>query len=609
MALSIIPKLLLLTYGYIFLSTEFLSLFNLISREWLLPLDSLFIIFLFYFYRNGIHNLLNSINFKSLPNLTLILLFFITFIQGLFSAPSTTDSMVYHIPRIMYWMQDQTLFQNVIRGSHDFMAPFGEYITLHLYFISGSDRFLFLSQWLAYLSSVVLSVLIAKEYFDKKIRIDYLALFAAALPIAVLQSSSTQTDLVTTVIVLLSTYYALRFRKTPNLRNSLAVGLSIGLGILTKATFVIFSLIPISILLLVIWENKKNWRRIITLLAIAALFSLTLQLRFFSQNISLFGNISGQPIIEEGSGYTNELLSGPIIISNLIRNSFLNLPLPLINTPVQNLIYVVHNLINLDPNDPRTTYSGTLFKVSPIIYPQEDIVASPIHFILILVGGLYILFNRRSLKDSKLPIFIYTISIASFFIFSLLLKWQPFHSRLLIPFLMIGSISSFAILAKQKYFELPLKKVVTISVVLAFLLAFLNVSRSYLPYRVFIQYVNHFTQPMASIPEPFFQKPRISQYFNSRYYWERPYRQVIDQLKINNSSQEISFHLMDEFEYPFWVLLKDAGLNFHITPHADSSDNTILITTSKESFIKDGFVTSCYKTELEYGFACISQKK
>jgi 4-amino-4-deoxy-L-arabinose transferase-like glycosyltransferase len=509
----------------------------------------------------------------------------------------------------MYWMQEQTLFQHVIRGSHDFMAPFGEYITLHLYFISGSDRFLFLSQWLAYLSSVVLCVLISKEFFDKKIRSDYLALFAAALPIAVLQSSSTQTDLVTTVIVLLSTYYALRFRKMPSLRNSLAVGLSIGLGILTKATFVIFSSIPIAILVLVIWENKKNWKKIITLLAVAVLLSLTLQLRFFSQNLSLFGSISGQPIIEEGSGYTNELLSGPIIISNLIRNSFINLPLPFINIPLQSLIYIFHDLINLDPNDPKTTYSGTLFKVSPIIYPQEDIVASPFHFVLILVGGVFILFNRRSFKDSKLPIFIYTISIASFFIFSSLLKWQPFHSRLLIPFLLIGSISSYVILAKQKYLELPLKIVVSISVILAFLLAILNVSRSYLPYKVFIQYINHFTLPLASVPEPFFQKSRISQYFNSRYYWEKPYRQVIDQLEINNSSQEISFHLMDEFEYPFWVLLKDAGLNFHVTTYTDASEGAILITTSKESFKKDGFVTSCYKTELEYGFACISQKR
>jgi len=540
MQLSLIPRLLLLSYAFIFVSTEILSVLNILSRGPVLICDIAFFSLLVYFHRSEIKTLVFSIKLKSKLLYALVSLLALTFIQGLFSAPSTTDSMVYHIPRIMYWMQYKTLFQDVIRGSHDFMAPFGEYLLLHLYFITNSDRLLFISQWLAYLSIIALTVCITKKFITQKIRSVYVAILAASLPIAVLQSSSTQTDLVTCLMVLLSLYYAFEFKKSPGYKQALALGVSLGLGALTKATFVVYAVIPLGIIVLALLEQRKHLLKTIIPLLLAAVLALLMQSRFLSQNLQLYGNFSGQPILEEGSGYTNELVSLPVLVSNLIRNSFLNLPVPILNHQVGQFISQFHNLIGIDINNPQTTYSGTFFEVKSIIFPQEDIVASPIHFLLIVATGIYLLINRRYLKHThKNLLSIFGLSLLSFFIFSLLLKWQPFHPRLLIPFLLLGSLSSFITLMDSKKLKPVLNGLLITSLILAFILSILNVSRPYVSYKLFYNHINQFSQPNASIPESFYIKPREEQYFNSRAYWHKPYTEIVSQLESSPGVKDI----------------------------------------------------------------------
>lgn len=604
--LSIFPRLLLFLYAYIFASTEILSFFKLISRIYILPLDILFIVCLFYFHRQQINHLLSSINLKSKLYYIIFLLFALTFIQGFFSAPSTTDSMVYHIPKVMYWIQEKTLFQDVVRNSHDFMAPFGEYVILHLYLITNNDRLLFFSQWLAYVSCTILGVLIVKKFLNNKINEIYVAILAATLPIALLQSSSTQTDLITTLFVLLSTYYAFCFKQTPNLKNSLALGLSLGLGILTKASFVIYIIIPAGIILLSIINHRKNPFPLLKLFLLAGLIILLLQLRFISQNLSLFGSFSGQPILEEGSGYTNELISPQILLSNIIRNSFLNIPIPIFSSNIENLIYAFHQTIGLNANDPRITYSGTSFKILPIIYPQEDIAANPLHFLLIIIAVIYLIIQRNQPKNLNLKT-LFIMSLTSFLLFSLILKWQPYHPRLQIPFLLITSIASFVILENSPKLKPFLRSLLLLSVILGFVLVIFNVSRSYVSYSLFYNLVSNYSIQNSSIPESIFIKSREDQYFNARFYWQKPYKQVAEGLKQSHKS-EVTLNLMDEFEYPLWILFKNEGIDPKIIPQSSTSDKTAIITTSEEPFEREGYTTTCLKTQIDYGYACLSIK-
>src|SRR3989344_1699214 len=268
-------KGLLYWYIFIFFSTEILSNFKLLERGYILSGEITFWTVFLFFHRKRVLYSLRNINLGSKSLLFILILLLLTFIQGFLSAPSTTDSMVYHIPRVMYWIQEKTLLQDVIRNSHDYMAPFGEYILLHLYLLFGSDRMLFFSQWIAYVASVYIIGLIASQLgADHKVN-QLVRLFTATLPIAVMQSSSTQVDMVVTVLVLLSSYLSFLLRQSYVIKYSILLGFVIGLGFLTKATFAFYLLLPICILLFPLHKGfKKSVLVIVTILFLAFILQL-----------------------------------------------------------------------------------------------------------------------------------------------------------------------------------------------------------------------------------------------------------------------------------------------------------------------------------------------
>lgn len=605
-SLKIIPKILIYWYITIFLSTEFFSYFNLIGRNWIVTVNIVFLIGVFIFYKNKLSVLIKELLQKrSRYAYVIYLILLLTFLQGFFSAPNTTDSMVYHLPRMMYWIQEQTLYQDVIRNDHDFMAPFAEYILLHIYLIFNGDRMLFISQWLAFLVTIVLCYLVAKQLDveDKIARL--VTLLVASLPIAVMQATSTQTDMIVAVTILLSVYFAFLFRKNPNLKNSLLVGFSIGLGFLTKAPFVFYVIMPFSLIITAIFKEKRQY---IIYLLIAVLTIVIVQTRFISQNLHLYGNVAGQKL--QGGGFINELINGQVILSNLIRNIFLHIPVPIATNLVQGSIVYLHERIGLDLNDSRTTYFDTKFSVLPVIFPQEDIAGNPIQLALIFLTLIVLIGRFNKLKVWDLKIFIFFLVIISFVMFSTVLKWQPFHSRLQIPFFIIGSIAAIPILFQHKKLNRLLNYLVTISVTLAVVLIFLNVSKPFISYSYFYSYVKSFAPPLADVPQAFYIEPRDQQYFHARFYWYMPYKDIIEKLseqKIEKGT--ITFKLMDGFEYPLWLFIKEKNLNFRVLPESKASKDTVILSTSENPFHLEEYKTDCVKTQINYGFACISRAR
>ena len=603
--LHIAVKIILYWYIFIFISTEVLSYLHILERNYILLGEVFFWGFFLFFHRFEILKSVQNINFRSKSSLFILLLFLLTFIQGFFSAPSTSDSMVYHLPRVMYWVQEKTLLQDVIRNSHDYMAPFGEYILLHLYLLFGSDRMLFFSQWIAYVASVYIIGLIASQLgADHKVN-QLVRLFTATLPIAVMQSSSTQVDMVVTVLVLLSSYLSFLLRQSYVIKYSILLGFVIGLGFLTKATFAFYLLLPICILLFPLHKGfKKSVLVIVTILFLAFI----LQLRFISQNLLLYGNFLGVKISDKGKEavYINEVITPFSTLSNLVRNFFVHLPTPFFSSYIQNGIINLHNLIGFDINDPRITCCGTEFSVKSILYPQEDIVANPVHLIIIAVGGFLLIYKRKQLNKNLLIVFLYLSTIISFILFSALIKWQPFHPRLEIPFFMIGTMSAIIILNTVKKLR-PLYIGVILSSALALIVVFLNVSKPYISYSLFYDMVKTLKPPLVSIPEAFYVKPRQQQYFNARYYWYEPYVEIVDLLKKENNG-EVVFSLGDEFEYPIWALMNTYQIKKKVITYSQIDDNSIIISTSVSPFRKEGYNTTCFKTPIEYGFACLSKK-
>lgn len=603
----IVVKALLYWYAFIFLSTEFLSFFHLLERNYILFTELFFWVFFLHLQRLEILQTIYKINFRSKSTLIILTLFLLTFIQGFFSAPNSTDSMVYHIPRIMYWIQEKTLFQDVVRNVHDYLPPFGQYILLHLYLIFGNDSFLFFSQWIAYVVIVIIGGLIAGSLGANQEVSRYTSLLVACLPVALMQATGTKIDLIVTVLVVICIYMVLSLREE-KLWDYIALGFGFGLGSLTKQTFLLYALIPSSILLIKLLKSKKRY--LLFLLLVLTIF-LVVQARFISQNLLLYSNASGSK--DDYAGLASQNISLKGIFSNLMKNTMLHIPIPIYTKQTEDLILYIHQLLGIDVNDCATTFCDPdfRFKITRFIYPQEDIASNTLNLLLIVISGVVLL---RYLTKRGLNFFeklIYGLAVLSYFAFSALLKWQPFHSRLHMPFFVVGTIISVLILSKFKKGIFFLKIVLALSIFLALALIFLNVTRPYISYNLFYESIKSFAPSLGGIPESFFIKPYEQQYFNTRSYWYMPYKGIIEDLnrqKLTDKST-ISFQLMDNFEYPLWAFMKKYNLNLRVVPESKASNKTIIISTSKDSYSQDGYTTSCIKTEVEYGYACISMPR
>lgn len=598
MKINLVPKILLFWYFFIFFSTEILSYFHQITSLNIQLLETIFLGGMVFSYRRELNKLLLKFNFSK-TNLIILLILTLTFIQGFFSAPSTTDSMVYHLPKVMYWVQERTLEQDIIRNIHDFKGPFAEYIVLHLYLLVGSDRLAFLSQWLAFSVSIYLTGVIAAQLGADKKQISYIRLFSATLGMAVMQSVSTQVDLVVTVLVLIAFHICLLFSEKANIINAVMLGIAIGLGILTKAAYVIYLIIPLGMLFLIFL--KKPQKKFIYLLGISLVLCLLIQIRFITQNQLLYGSFLGNHILWDGTElkYTNEVISTQGIISNTIKNLLIHIPVPIFSSYVQGLIVNLHYYLGVDVNDPSFTCCGTKFKVLSMFYPQEDIVSNPIHLLLIFIAFFYLV----RVKDFQKRYF-FLLSILTFVMFSAVLKWQPYHSRLEIPIFLTSTIASILILRKK---EGIIRALLFISVVLAFLVLFFNVSRPFISYGFFYKYVSQFSMSYTQVPESFFVKPREEQYFNAEHLWYFPYKNIVDKIASLNRDISISFDLGDDFEYPLWVLLKNKKVRFNVIPKKKIGEAQFLIITPDKSRIILGYnLISCERADnLDNAYACL----
>ena len=144
-----------------------------------------------------------------------------SFVPGLLSTliiciiypPTTPDSMSYHLPRVMNWIQYGNLnFFATSDTRQLIMPPFSEYLLLHLQLVSNNDSLSNFPQWFAMFLSLVGISLIIKE-FKGSTRTQLVGvLFAITLPMGILQSTSTQTDYITSFWLVVTVYFIIKLK-------------------------------------------------------------------------------------------------------------------------------------------------------------------------------------------------------------------------------------------------------------------------------------------------------------------------------------------------------------------------------------------------------------
>ena len=576
----------LVEFLLILFSTEVLSLINQITYNGILFFWILVVIFesiaLFGLVRSKKYDiaLKNYIRGKFILHwyewliLSLIgLICATTLLIALLSPPNNYDSMTYHMARVAEWIQHQDVkFYPTAIARQNYSPPLAEYAILHLQVLSKSDYFANLVQWVSYLIAIILTSLVVREL---KIPLIYqmgTGLITATIPMLILQSTSTQNDLLAGVFCLSFAYYFLKLENLTSWSNSFFVSLSLGLALLTKGTSYIYCasiglIIGGSILLL----KKKDRIKVIFRFALIIIFALLLNSGIYFRNINLYGH----PLSTAVDRITNDNLSLSIVYSNLVRNGAMHLatPFPKIN---DSLNQTVVSLLGASLNSSEATFEGAVFQAKFLI--NGDYSGNTIHSLLIGFALFFLLLKRGSTKRSTY--YFQAMIVTSVVLYCILIKWQPWGTRLHIPVFLLGSVLVGMLLDRLSIPKAVLAVFVTGMFVFSIPYLMFNNTRPLVPLlkqessirqkKIFLYTANkidkflrkhpEFDENLSSIKHLYYDDQSILRMERTKLYYLSNFDYYLDYSEVARIIDEYQvseiglFFDNNSWEYPLWVL-------------------------------------------------------
>ena len=440
----------LLTMSFlIFLFTEALSFFSKLTFIsvvfcWVTSFLFLAVLFVVKYQKDFRKKLIQfkkvSDFFNKYKNEFYISLFFVfliiipLFFLALYFPPNNSDSLGYHLARVEHWIQNKSVshyFANDIRQL--IYQPFAEFIILHLRLLAGSDLWVNLVQFFAMLGSITLVTLLA-QFLGLNYKFQILsAALALSIPMGIMQATTTQNDNIVSFFFLAFIYFGLLLiRKNKNIfSNVFFSAISLGLGFLTKATCAVFSF-PFSVWFAFVLLKKYRKKAFsIGIFFLVCIFMINFP--FWERNYSLSGNPFG-----ENSTFRmmrNEKMGVSLFISNLIRNVSTHMAFPFGNRLFNRIVGIFHEkVLRVSVEEKSTTFCNMIYE--PFFGMHED-YAGNFFFIFLLFFSLFYFF--LNFKDLFFLIPYCLSLIGGYLLFSGLFKWQPWITRLDLPFF-LGSV-------------------------------------------------------------------------------------------------------------------------------------------------------------------------
>jgi len=348
--------------------------------------------------------------------------------------PNNPDSLSYHLPRQIYWMQQGSLahFQTP-NDRQIMMPPLSEIIGLHFRILSKGDLWSNLAQFGSYILGGLCAALIARELgADGPTRI-FAAFLVFTIPMAFHQASNTKNDLILSMLLSALTWQLVRYIRFSNFSwcNWVLVGLNLGLVWMTKGTGIIFSVsVMIAFGIVIFYRRGLSAYKAIVVISI---FAVVLSFGHYSRNFRWYGSIFGD-VKRPGYDLVIRQPSLKSLLSNVIRNLSLHLGAPHAgwNARHYRIVQVLHNWMKIDLNDPRTTYWSDKLKFNVGYAPQTETKApAPIHLAAAFLVPFLLAASKS--RGSSLKLLIWSLPFFSFILFCLFVKWQPWHARLHLP--------------------------------------------------------------------------------------------------------------------------------------------------------------------------------
>ena len=469
---------------------------------------------------------------------------------ALLSPTTNWDTLTYHMPRVMHWIQQQSVnhYPTNIRRQLDY-APGGEIQIATLLLFSGNDWPVNLPQWWAMLTGALAASFLAErllkwQFGGKPLdpnRVKWCGLIAAVVamtsPHAILQSVSAMNDLRTGMwMILLVLFGALLVQSPKQILYAGGVAAAFALGVNNKATMCLYSA-PF-VLALVFFLFRKSLRSLFLLGAGTAVIGLALNGPWMMRNYRLFHGWLASPETWSITQMRNRTPAK--IAANVFRDLSLyaNTPWDFTTKMLDNLLTGAIRLTGEPLQDPDCVHSTVTF----YFRGNSEIAAGDGFGEIVDVLPLFfagITFLAAFKWKSPLMVYLGLLTLG-FVMMCGYLKWEPWQQRLHLVLLLLAAPFAGAALGW----------VWNRWLVLAF--SILLVWNG-----VLVIAYNHFDPIKDEIPIA--SKSREERYFCFRPELYPSTVEVAHDI-INNGVTNVLLKIgLDSWEYPLWVFLKDRG--------------------------------------------------
>jgi hypothetical protein len=370
----------------------------------------------------------------------------VTLFIGWITPPSNVDALLYHVVRIDHWAQSRSLVHYATARTHQLLKPiWAETAMLHLRILWGSDQPVHLVQWFSMVGSLIGAAALAGQLGAKRLGQTLAVVFAASIPMGILQASSAQNDYVVAFWAICTAHFVLlsRKRRLSNL-ELVGFGLALGIGFLAKGTFYVYG--PPLMLWYFISRLRDSglWRTFIEAVVLAAI-AMSLNLGFWARNIATYGGPYGPSLwLSKNLGFKNFLPEPSGLFPRLehdatVVGSDANLPKPAVlaarnfaglyaldaefpplqtssnpiigfairifDTAAFNLITPSHAINQLELRGmaalPMVFSTGYIQQWNQVAWNHEDTAPNPLHFALIALSLIVLLLQHRHHQSTE----------------------------------------------------------------------------------------------------------------------------------------------------------------------------------------------------------------
>jgi hypothetical protein len=387
----------------------------------------------------------------------------VTFVVALAASPNNWDSMVYHNARVMEWWDHgsvapwETPMDRQVR-----MPPLASYFKLALLGLTGNDVLFNLVQWGFFAFSIAAASLLAARLVPSDRAGPWAALLVATIPMAVLQSTSTQNDVVVSGYSLAAAFFllaAFRADRAP-VRDLALSGAAVGLAFATKGTAYLLAL-PLAGA--AAWAaagriargsgpERRAWA---SGLALAAAFVVLPNAGFWWRNTRALGSPVGSAYeVVRPSAF---LSLGPgkapaLAVSQLLRAAVLQLgQLRVVGVRGRVLVAATaraHRALGVGVDEPAISGPLPLTSAEWPALNHEDTAPSTATF-LVLVTATGIALATRSLRGRRVVLGAFAAGWAAWLLVAVLVRWMPWNARLQLPALVLLAVPAAAVIAER----------------------------------------------------------------------------------------------------------------------------------------------------------------